>query len=160
MRSLTVVLCVLALVLAACSGSPGPKHPRETRRDDPAAGTRITRTFYVAGNGDDRDQGTRRKPWRTLGFSMARLRAGDRLFVRGGTYRERIKLRPRGGRPDARIVVQAFPGERPVVVGQFWLGDARYWTVDGINVTWATDNPSTVLKAVLAVAEEVLPTPH
>jgi hypothetical protein len=141
-RTTTIVLCLFVLVLGACAGSPSRRSTREVPGPAPTAGTRVTRTFYVAGNGDDAAPGSRRRPWRSLGFSMARLRAGDRLFVRGGTYRERVKVRPHPGRPGARIVVQAYPGERPVVVGQLWLGDASFWTVAGIDVTWADDNPT------------------
>jgi hypothetical protein len=143
-RTTTLVLFVVVLVFvcSACADSQPSNPPRAVPRRDPTVGTHVTRTFYVARGGDDAAPGSRRRPWKSLGFSMARLRAGDRLFVRDGTYRERIKLRPHVGRPGARIVVEAYPGERPVVVGQLWLGDASYWTVDGINVTWAADNPT------------------
>jgi len=63
--------------------------------------------------------------------------AGDTLYLRGGSYVERVTavtLQP--GRPDARIVVAAAPGERPVIQGLLEVRDASYWTFDGINVTW------------------------
>ena len=39
------------------------------------------------------------------------------------------------------MVVSNFPGERPVLRGQLWIGDPSYWTIRGINVTWAAGNP-------------------
>jgi hypothetical protein len=99
------------------------------------------RTFHVAPTGDDTAAGSRARPWRTLALSMARLRAGDRLVVRGGVYRERVKLEVPHGTPDRRITVVAAAGEQPVVVGQLWIGGARHWTIDGIDVTWDAGNP-------------------
>jgi hypothetical protein len=61
--------------------------------------------------------------------------------VRGGTYAERIKVNAAPGRPGARVLVSNFPGERPVVEGQLWIGNPSYWTIRGINVTWAKGNP-------------------
>jgi hypothetical protein len=59
------------------------------------------------------------------------------LLVRGGVYREElVRLRIKQGRPARRIVVAAFPGERPLVRGLFRLREPSYWTVDGVDVTW------------------------
>jgi hypothetical protein len=139
---MAVVAAVLATATfggSACGESSGSEPSGRPRSPD----TRLAlRTFVVSPRGNDRAAGSLHHPWRTLGLSLARLRPGDQLLVRGGQYRERIKLRAPTGRPDARITVRALPGERPVVVGQLWLGDASYWTLDGINVTWAAGNPT------------------
>jgi hypothetical protein len=97
--------------------------------------------FFVSTSGDDAAPGSENRPWQTLGNSLGRLHAGDRLLVRGGTYAERIKVEPAAGRADAPIVVQAYPHERPLVIGQLWVGKPRYWTIDGIAVTWGWSNP-------------------
>lgn len=102
-----------------------------------------TPTFYVAPDGDDRADGSRDHPWRTLNTSLRKLTAGDTLIVGGGSYHERVELRgssvPRGAE-DARITVRAAQGERPLVVGIFWMSNADYWTFDGINVAWDDAN--------------------
>ena len=105
--------------------------------------TAAARTFYVSTQGSDEADGSEADPWRTIYYGMEQLRAGDSLYVRGGTYTERIEtLRPLPrGESDARITVRNHPGERPVVEGRLniFKGGAHYWTFDGINVTWDPD---------------------
>jgi hypothetical protein len=107
----------------------------------PAAAAGTTR--YVATNGSDSNPGTQAAPFRTLAKALPTLRAGDTLYVRGGTYRERLKNPSiKAGTSSARITVANFPGERPVVSGLLWLKGASHWTLNGINVTWSTSNTS------------------
>jgi hypothetical protein len=69
---------------------------------------------YVSPSGTDGNAGTQARPWRTLQHAFDRLRPGERLLVRGGTYVESPTL-GRSGLPNAPITVSAYPGERPVV---------------------------------------------
>jgi Protein of unknown function (DUF1565) len=132
-----LVVVMLVLALAGCgSGTEVP-----TLRLPMAAPSKSGRTFYVATNGRDANPGSRQRPFRTVGHALRELRAGDRLFVRGGTYAERVKVNVAPGRPRAGVLVSNFPGERPVVSGQLWLGNPSYWTISGISVTWAAGNP-------------------
>jgi hypothetical protein len=104
-------------------------------------GTADAATYFVATTGSDANSGTQNAPWRTIGTSLGRLRPGETLYVRGGTYAENIRnpvIQP--GRSDARIRVAAYAGERPVIQGLLWLNRPSYWTIDGINVTWSTAN--------------------
>lgn len=69
--------------------------------------------FYVAVNGSSRASGTRDNPW-DLATALAhpkKVRPGDTIWVRGGTYRGsyEVKLKGLAGQP---IVVRAFPRER------------------------------------------------
>ena len=100
------------------------------------------RVLFVSPSGSNSSRGTRRRPFGSLAYALGRLRAGDRLYVRGGDYRERVKLSVAPGSPTSRVLVRNFPGERPVVRGQLWLGNPSYWTIRGINVTWAGTNPN------------------
>lgn len=101
---------------------------------------RDRRIFHVAWSGDDANSGQSDAPWRTLSKALARLRAGDTLYVHGGIYEERVDIRAPAGRPDARITVSAYEDERPIIVGLLWLGEPSYWTVSGIDVTWSSAN--------------------
>lgn len=92
---------------------------------------------YVALTGNDANPGTLDQPWRTITKALRTLRAGQTVYVRGGTYIERVKgFTLAKGTADARISVRAYPGERPVVQGLLWLSGGDYWTFDGLNVTW------------------------
>ncbi len=99
--------------------------------------------LYVATWGRDTNPGTAAAPFRTVAKGLSTVRAGQTLFVRGGSYYENITsvgLHP--GTPAARVQVSAYPGERPVIVGLLWLKGMNYWTVSGINVTWNASNAS------------------
>jgi hypothetical protein len=99
-------------------------------------------SYVVAPWGSDSAAGTWAHPFRTLGRSMAKLRAGDTLVVRGGSYWERVRLRPARGTATRRITVTAAAGENPVVHGLLWLTGADYWTLRNIDVTWWRVNRS------------------
>src|SRR4051794_25053602 len=48
--------------------------------------------FVDATRGDDTDSGAEAAPWRTLGHALRQLQPGDTLYLRGGTYYERVSL--------------------------------------------------------------------
>ena len=155
-RQATVtVLLVLSTLLAACSGDGGggdgggpvdeaaPSTTTSASGGGPSTTTDAdgdARTYVLAPDGDDAGEGTEPDPWRTLDHALPRLRPGDELRLRGGTYRERVRdldLQP--GTPDARITIRAWPGEEPVLAGLLWLDRPSYWTVSGLHVTWDDD---------------------
>ena len=130
-------------ITVSATSAATPSEPEPTTPSDPQVTTRPG-AFYVSPNGSDANPGTEAQPWRTLMSALPRLRAGQTLYLRGGTYQENVKnpaIQP--GLPTSRITLAAYPGERPVLVGLLWLTRPSYWTLDGINVTWQAGNPST-----------------
>ena len=108
----------MAAVAVAVSvpGCSGPSDPN-TAPDPPAVSGR---TWYVGPSGADGGPGTRERPWRTLGGSVPRLRAGDRLLLLPGTHGARGTTTDveAGGRPGAPVVIAGAPGApRPRVLG-------------------------------------------
>lgn len=100
-------------------------------------------TYYVATNGANTNPGSQAKPFQTIAYALTRLRPGDTLYVRGGTYAERVaNPKTTNGSASAPIKVLASPGERPVIQGLLWLKNISYWTFSGVNVTWASGNSS------------------
>jgi hypothetical protein len=94
-------------------------------------------SYYVATTGSDANPGTLARPWGSIEKGIESLSAGDTLYVRGGTYLERIQSPGvSAGLPDDRIKVVAYPGESPVLKGLLWMTGADYWTFDGLDVTW------------------------
>lgn len=132
------LLVVAALLLSGCGGADDTAQPAARQPD---RGPQIRHTYFVAPGGSDAAPGSREAPFGTLGYALRRLRYGQRLYVRGGTYDERVKLVAAPGRRRARIRVGNYPGERPVIRGQLWIGDPSYWTIRGLDVEWGPNNP-------------------
>ncbi|MBA3684973.1 MAG: right-handed parallel beta-helix repeat-containing protein [Planctomycetes bacterium] len=72
--------------------------------------------YTVAPWGNDAWSGTTAAPLRTIQVAVDRAWAGDRITVRGGTYREGIRF-ARAGTQSAPITLAAYAGEKPVVKG-------------------------------------------
>ncbi len=85
--------------------------------------------FFVSPEGDDAADGSRRAPWRSINHALTRLRAGDTLYLRGGSYFENVYCAA-AGRPDAPITLRAYPGERVIIDGalpEFQRDPAAAW---------------------------------
>ena len=73
--------------------------------------------IHVAVNGNDNNDGSSSKPYRTISAAAQIAQPGDVITVHEGTYRELVTP-PRGGESDAkRIVYQAATGEKVNIKG-------------------------------------------
>jgi hypothetical protein len=104
-------------------------------------------TRYVATNGSDAAAGTATAPWLTLRSTFSKLKAGDVLCVRSGTYAAPSLTVPRGT-AAARITVQPDGNARPVVAGPTSLVDPDYWTIRGLK--WTAPGSTTRIVSLLA----------
>jgi hypothetical protein len=106
--------------------------------------------FYVASDGHDGGRGTKQEPWRTIRRGIGSLSPGDILFLRAGTYRERIIINS-SGKPNRRIRIGAYPGETVTIDGSVislpeWesglvhIEDSHYISVTGLRITNAGPN--------------------
>jgi hypothetical protein len=93
--------------------------------------------------GDDRAAGTESAPWKTLRASAAKLKPGDRLLVRNGTYTENVDdanilVHGLNGTADKWITIAAYPGQRPKLVGGEWkvfgIDSSSYLEIDGLEL--------------------------
>jgi Right handed beta helix region len=91
--------------------------------------------WYVSPRGDDGNPGSRERPLRTVGAAVERLRPGDTLLIREGTYHERPDI-PVSGTAAAPITIQAYPGERAVLDS----GAAGFQTAG--NQAWELVDPA------------------
>lgn len=71
--------------------------------------------FQVAPNGSDDGDGVA-APFRTIQKAVRGAGPGDVIRIRGGTYREGIEALS-GGSKEKPLVIEAFPGETPVIKG-------------------------------------------
>jgi len=99
----------------------------------PVTGT----TYYVdkgnlGGTCNNSNPGTQTQPWCTLGKAAQTLTAGQRAYVRTGTYTEGNLHTTNAGTPGNYITFEAYPGERPVIN---CTGNTFCW--DGVGFSWS-----------------------
>lgn len=75
------------------------------------------RAYFVAPMGSDDAPGTADEPLATISRAAALVEPGETVVVRGGVYREQLKL-TRGGTLDAPVVLMAFEQETPIIDGE------------------------------------------
>jgi hypothetical protein len=89
-----------------------------TTTSSPAAPPPSGPTYYVDGaRGSDSNGGTEAAPWKTIAKANEALVAGDTLYIRAGTYRERIVPRNSGNVSAGFITYAAYPGETVTLDG-------------------------------------------
>jgi len=95
--------------------------------------------YHVSVQGDNRNDGSVSKPFRTISQAAQTAMPGDVITVHAGAYREQITP-PRGGNSDAeRIVYQAAPGEKVEIKGSEVVKDWKKLDHD----TWVVKIPNT-----------------
>jgi len=149
------VAALIAIAILLPGGGPEAGEARQSsgkRKAPPGPSIApVNRVFFVAPSGDDSNPGTREQPWRTLAKAARTLKPGDGVFVREGTYNERL-VPASSGAEGACIVYAAFPGELPVIDGAGlglpeWGGlvsieRKRYIVISGLKVTNAGPHPN------------------
>jgi hypothetical protein len=66
--------------------------------------------YFVSPDGDDANPGTLEQPWRTIQKAADTLTSGKTVYLRAGTYSERV-LPQHSGSPGHEITFAAYPGE-------------------------------------------------
>ncbi len=91
--------------------------------DDAAYGARafvqeaeVADALYVAPDGSDSNPGTKAQPFGTIQHALDVVKAGQTVYVRGGTYKLAQRLITKNsGTPNAWITIAGYPGETPVL---------------------------------------------
>jgi hypothetical protein len=100
--------------------------------------------YYVAPNGNDSNPGTENEPWKTIGKAAATLTAGDTVYIKSGTYEERV-VPEHGGSANNYIVYRAYQGNTVTIDGTsitlpagwgglFDITDLSYIVVSGLRI--------------------------
>ncbi|MFH1261970.1 MAG: right-handed parallel beta-helix repeat-containing protein [Pseudomonadota bacterium] len=77
-------------------------------------------TYYVSTSGSDSNSGTESLPFKTIQKGVNVAVAGDSVYVRGGTYHEAVMF-GRSGEEGKPITLAGYPGERPLLDGEYTL---------------------------------------
>lgn len=88
------------------------------------------RTYFVdAAKGDDKNDGAEARPWKTIQHGVNRLKPGETLYLRAGTYYEKVRL-TRSGTAEAPITIASYPGELAILDGglrEFYESPETCW---------------------------------
>lgn len=74
--------------------------------------------FVDAVKGNDQQDGSREKPWKTISHALQHLKPGDTLYLRGGTYYEAVTA-ALSGTAEKPIAIRSYPGELAILDGGF-----------------------------------------
>ncbi|RDU23956.1 right-handed parallel beta-helix repeat-containing protein [Anaerosacchariphilus polymeriproducens] len=96
---------------------------------------------YVSKNGSDSNKGTKRKPYKSFKRAISKLRPGDTLVIRKGTYKEPLNLLL-NGKKNAYITIRNYPGEKVILDGtgkgngtiMVNLNNSSYLRIHGLEI--------------------------
>lgn len=142
-RHFVVGLVVIAAMLSGSNANAADlkMHSHPPQRPLPKAMDRARTSgpaYYVdPAHGDNANDGSVAKPWKTMQYGVRQLKPGDTLYLREGIYYETVFL-TRSGTEESPIVIAAYPGELPVLDGgkrEFLESPAGSWepAKDGIT---------------------------
>jgi len=105
------------------------------------------RTYYVATNGNDANDGSQGRPFATIQRGVELAVPGDTVLVNAGVYRNQAITFPRSGKSGAPITLQVVPGATVIVDGSVpvrnWVRDSgSVYRSDGWRYyfgTWQSD---------------------
>ena len=106
----------------------------------------MSKIYHVAKNGLDTNLGTKESPFLTIGAAANMARAGDKVVVHEGEYREWVKPKEGGLSNTRRITYEAAQGEKVVIKGseriQNWEQvEGTLWKVTLPNSFFGDYNP-------------------
>ncbi|MBU1746446.1 MAG: right-handed parallel beta-helix repeat-containing protein [Chloroflexi bacterium] len=135
-RILLTALAGGAILLAGAGSRPASTQPSIQQ---PTSGG----VYYVSPAGDDHHPGTIAQPWQTIQKAADTLVPGDTVYIRAGTYPERV-IPQHSGSAGSIITYVAYPGETvtldgtgvvvPEYRGLFDLTGRDYIRVSGLRV--------------------------
>lgn len=99
---------------------------------------KYSRTYYVDINdplADDTNEGSEKRPFKTISKAAGLLQPGERVIIREGLYREAIHPALGGAGPSEMISYEAEPGARVIVSGSIVLNTVQWADGKGWNYT-------------------------
>jgi len=97
--------------------------------------------YYVAKSGEDSNVGNIDNPWKTIQYGINQLSAGDVLYIRAGTYEEKLDIDV-SGNPSAYIAIRNYQNEVVILdaihstnnSSIIWTDNA-YLKIEGLHLT-------------------------
>ncbi len=126
-----LLVSILGWAIATQGASRIASHPpmRPLPKPTPSPLVSGPKHYVDAARGKDGNAGTESAPWQTLSHASRQLKPGDTLYLRAGTYYEKVAL-TQSGATNAPITIASFPGELAVLDGglrEFAESPAKSW---------------------------------
>ncbi len=107
-------------------------------------------TFFVSKEGNDNNSGKEDQPWSTIEKAAENLTGGDTVFIKEGTYSERV-VPKNSGSEDNYIIYTAFAGDEVIIDGEeinlsrdsdglFYIFDKSYIKISRLKIINAGPN--------------------
>ena len=150
-RRLLKAVSPLALVLSgvvtsgALAAVDEGAFPSELSMAATAATPEFSRVLWVSPSGQDTAEGSESKPFRTVAKALSLVKPGEAIYLKSGTYSERLKLEEKGGASSRYLTLKAAPGATPLFKGgtgsRTPMLDVRgaYWRIEGLTFDAAGD---------------------
>jgi parallel beta-helix repeat protein len=84
--------------------------------------------YFVSKTGNDSNPGTETQPWKTIQKAANTLAAGDTVYIKSGTYKERV-VPKNSGTNDNYITYSAYGNDDVIIDG---TGVTLPWSFDGL----------------------------
>jgi hypothetical protein len=126
-HSMILQLVIGCSLLRMVHADPSPMRPLPTASTRPM--TDGPALFVNATSGDDRNDGSAKRPLRTIARAMPQLEPGFTLYLRGGTYYENVDFIV-SGEAEKPITLRSYPGELAIIDGglhEFHDSPATAW---------------------------------
>jgi len=130
-RSTFLTLLVLSGILLGANGIS------EMGQIEAAVGS-----YFVAPNGDDNNPGTENEPWKTIQKSADTLEAGDTVYIKAGTYHEKISISVSGSEAGGYITFRNYENDEVIMDGigidgtsMIDMNDKQYIKIIGLQLT-------------------------
>ncbi len=104
--------------------------------------TSLAADYYVSTSGSNSNLGSLASPWSTIQYGADQLAAGDNLYIRSGTYFEKISINV-SGTSSERITISNYQGETVLVDGStdasttaiLTINNKSNLTIEGLHFT-------------------------
>lgn len=100
--------------------------------------------YYVSLSGSDQNPGSYAQPWRTIQKAANSLKNGGTVYIRGGTYNERVNIVNRTTQSGSYLTFLNYPGEKVILNGNgiaiqygfglFHIEKSNFIRVSGLNI--------------------------
>ncbi len=106
----------------------------------------------IGGKANDTGPGSLKNPWQTINRAFATVAEGDTLWVRGGSYNEKLNVIA-GGQINRPLSIKAYPNEEVILNGNGTVINidgtkgkgGNYLEIEGFTIYNTNNNADTVL---------------